>query len=79
MLNQPSHRFAEQWWYISGSSDIHLLDIGQQISYSSTVLNDFFASPRIQESVLNLTEEDFSDHCSNKDVTLLSRKSAWKL
>ena len=49
---------------IDGSTDIRLLDNGQLISNPSTVLNDFFASPRIQESVLNLTEQDFSDHPS---------------
>ena len=49
---------------IDGSADIRLLDNGQLIPNPSAVLNDFFASPRIQESVLNLTEEDFSDHPS---------------
>ena len=49
---------------IDGSADIPLLDNGQLIPNPSNVLNDFFASPRIQESVLNLTEEDFSDHPS---------------
>ena len=49
---------------IDGSADIHLLGNGQLISNPRAVLNDFFASPRIQESVLNLTEEDFSDHPS---------------
>ena len=49
---------------IDGSADTRLLDNGQLIPNPSAVLNDFFASPRIQESVLNLTEEDFSDHPS---------------
>ena len=49
---------------IDGSADIRLLDNGQLIPNPSTVLNDFFASPRIQESVLNLTKKDFSDYPS---------------
>ena len=49
---------------IDGFADIRLLDNGQLISNPSAVLNDFFASPRIQESVLNLTEYDLSDHPS---------------
>lgn len=47
-----------------GSADIRLLDNGQLISYPSAILNDFFVSPRIHESVLSLKEEDFSDHPS---------------
>ena len=49
---------------IDGSADICLLDNGQLISNPSAVLNDFFGSPRIQESVLNLPEESFSDYPS---------------
>lgn len=57
---------------IDGSADIRLLDNGQLISNPSAVLNDFFASQRIHESVLNLTEEDFSDHPS---ISTIKNKS----
>ena len=56
----------------NGSADIHLLDNGQLISNPTAVLIDFFASPRIQESFFNPTEEDFTDHCS---IAVIMNKS----
>ena len=47
-----------------GANNIHLLDKGKLISNPSTAVNDFFVNPRIQESVLSLTEDDFDNHPS---------------
>ena len=50
----------------SGDSlnDIFLLDNGKVASNPCATLNESFANPRIQESVLNLSEDDFTDHPS---------------
>jgi len=47
-----------------GTSNIHLLDDGKLVSNPSNVFNDFFVNPRIQDSALSLTEENFGDHPS---------------
>lgn len=50
----------------SGDSlnDIFLLDNGKVASNPCATLNESFVNPRIPESVLNLSEEDFIDHPS---------------
>jgi len=48
------------------------LDEGILISNPSTALNDFFVNPRIQESALNSTEDDFNNHPS---ITTIRSKS----
>ena len=50
----------------SGNSlnDIFLLDNGKVASNPCATLNESFVNPRIPESVLNLSEEDFIDHPS---------------
>ena len=51
---------------------VHLLDEGKLISNPSTAVNDdFFVNPRIQESALSLTEDDFDNHAS---ITTISSK-----
>ena len=54
------------------SHHLLVLDDGKVISDPSTLLNDFFISPRIQESALELSEEDFRDHHS---ITVIENKS----
>ena len=56
----------------NSATDIHLLDDGKVISDPSTLLKDYFESPRIQESALGLSEEDFRDHHS---ITIIESKS----
>ena len=47
-----------------GTANIHLLDDGKLVSNPSNVFNDFFVNPRIQDSALSLTKENFGDHPS---------------
>ena len=55
----PNNKFKAD-----GANNIHLLDEGKLISNPSTAVNDFFVSPRTQESALSLTEDDFDNHPS---------------
>ena len=48
----------------NSTNDIFLLDNGKVASNPCATLNESFVNPRIPESVLNLSEEDFTDHPS---------------
>lgn len=54
------------------SAEIHLLEDGKIISDPSVLFNDYFSQPRICNSALQLSEEDFGDHHS---ITTIKNKS----
>ena len=70
---------------IDGATDIHLLDDGKLISNLSTVLNDFFVNPSVQESALSLRKRTLMTilasqqlRANRSNLTLLLRKSKQK-
>lgn len=50
------------------SSPIYLLENGSIASDTSAILNDYFTTPTIDESVLTLSVNDFNSHTSVLEI-----------
>ena len=45
-------------------STIQLVENGSMISDASSVFNNYFTTPSVEESILNMSEQDFENHIS---------------
>ncbi|CAB4028531.1 Hypothetical predicted protein, partial [Paramuricea clavata] len=51
------------------SSLINLLEEGKVVTEPSAVFNDYFSKPVVEDSILNMSEQDFMNHMSVKSIT----------
>lgn len=49
-------------------TNIHLIENGKLVADPSTVFNTFFTTPVIEETILNLSEQDFENHVSVQSI-----------